>query len=105
MISCSNDVMNHVDVYPEKVLLCSKNIRGISFFVLKNVCYIAYQENIYHRCYCISISFIQRCIKLSLSRSRLLSSYQFTNFQLLSSTVSVISARTWLNFQPSQQRQ
>ena len=39
-ISC-NDVMNHVDyvikhdVYPQKMYLCSKNIRGISFFVLE----------------------------------------------------------------------
>ena len=40
-ISCSNDVMNHVDcvikrdVYPQKIHSCSKNICGISFFVLK----------------------------------------------------------------------
>ena len=40
-ISCSNDVMNHVDyvikrdVYPQKMHLCSKNIRGISVFVIK----------------------------------------------------------------------
>ena len=39
--SCSNDVMNRVDcvlkhdVYPQKMHSCSKNIRGISFFVLK----------------------------------------------------------------------
>ena len=46
-ISCCNDVMNHVDciikrdVYPQKMHLCSKNIRGISFFVLKiSVVYI-----------------------------------------------------------------
>ena len=40
-ISCSNDVMNHVDyvikcdVYLQKIHSCSKNIHGISFFVLK----------------------------------------------------------------------
>ena len=40
-ISCSNDVMNHVDyvikrdVYPQKMYSCSKNICGISVFVLK----------------------------------------------------------------------
>ena len=36
-----NDVMNHVDcvikrdVCPQKMHSCSKNIRGISFFILK----------------------------------------------------------------------
>ena len=40
-ISCSNDVMYLIDcviqrdVYPQKMHSCSKNIRGISFFVLK----------------------------------------------------------------------
>ena len=40
-IRCCNDVMNHVDcvmkrhVYPQKMLSCSKNIRGISVFALK----------------------------------------------------------------------
>ena len=40
-ISCSNDVMNYVesviklDVYSHKMRSFSKNIRGISFFVLK----------------------------------------------------------------------
>ena len=40
-ISCSNDVMNRVDcviksdIYPQKMHSCSKNIRGISFFVKK----------------------------------------------------------------------
>ena len=40
-ISCSNDVMNHVDcvikrdVYPQKMYSCSKNTRGISYFVPK----------------------------------------------------------------------
>ena len=45
-ISCCNDVMNHVecviklDVYPQKMHSCSKNIRGISVFVLKYPRYI-----------------------------------------------------------------
>ena len=40
-IACCNDVMNHVDcvikrgVHPQKIHSCSKNIRGISVFVLK----------------------------------------------------------------------
>ena len=40
-ITCCNDVMNDVDcvikrdVYPQNVHSCSKNIRGISVFVLK----------------------------------------------------------------------
>ena len=40
-ISCCNDVMNYVDcvikhdVYPQKMHSCSKNIRAISFLVLK----------------------------------------------------------------------
>ena len=40
-IRCCNDVMNYVDcvikrdVYPQNVYSCSKNIRGISVFVLK----------------------------------------------------------------------
>ena len=40
-IRCCNDIMNHVDyiikrdVYPQKMPSCSKNIRGISVFVLK----------------------------------------------------------------------
>ena len=39
--SYCNDVMNHVDcvitldVYPQKMHSCSRNIRGISVFVLK----------------------------------------------------------------------
>ena len=47
---CSNDVMNHVDyvikrdVYPQNVPSCSKNIRGISVFVLKIS--VVYQKNI-----------------------------------------------------------
>ena len=42
-----NDVMNNVkcvikpDVYPQKVHLCSKNIRGISIFCSKNICGIS----------------------------------------------------------------
>ena len=49
-ISCSNDVMNHVDyvikrdVYHQKMHSCSKNICGISVFVLK--IYVVYQKNI-----------------------------------------------------------
>ena len=40
-IRCCNDVMNHVDciikcdVYPQKMHSCSKNIHGISVFVLE----------------------------------------------------------------------
>ena len=40
-IRCCNNVMNHVDcvikrdVYPQKMHSCSKNMRGISVFVLK----------------------------------------------------------------------
>ena len=51
-ISCCNDVMNYVecvikrDVYQQKMHLCSKNIRGISFFVPK--IFVVYQEKIYH---------------------------------------------------------
>ena len=47
-ISCCNDVMNHADcvikreVYLHKMHSCSKNIRGISFFVLKIS--VVYQE-------------------------------------------------------------
>ena len=46
-----NDVMNHVncvikrDVYPQKMDSCSKNIRGISVFVLKIS--VVYKKNIY----------------------------------------------------------
>ena len=41
IVTCCNDVMNDVgcvikrDVYPENVHSCSKNIRGLSVFVLK----------------------------------------------------------------------
>ena len=62
---CYNDAMNHVDcfikrdVYPQK-MTCSKNIRDISFFVLKISMVDLLQENIYHRCYCIGISFVER---------------------------------------------
>ena len=47
-ISCCNEVMNHVDcvikrdVFPKKMHSCSKNIRGLSFFVLKMS--VVYQE-------------------------------------------------------------
>ena len=47
-----NDVMNHVycvikrDVYPQKMHLCSKNIRGVSSFVLKiSLVYCIYVKN------------------------------------------------------------
>ena len=49
-ISCSNGVISHTDcvikrdVYPRKMHSCSKNIRGISFFVLKIS--VVYQKNI-----------------------------------------------------------
>ena len=49
-IKCCNDVMNNVDcvikrdVYPPKIHSCSKNIRGISVFVLKIS--VVYQKNI-----------------------------------------------------------
>ena len=45
-IRCNNDVMYDVDcvikrdVYPQKIHSCSKNIRGISCFVLKYPWYI-----------------------------------------------------------------
>ena len=50
-IRCCNNVMNHVDyvikrdVYPQKMPSCSKNIRGISVFVLK-IC-IVYKKKRY----------------------------------------------------------
>ena len=53
-ISCSNDVMNHVDcvikrdVYPQKMHSYSKIIRGIASFYSKN------------RCCCMGIPFIER---------------------------------------------
>ena len=59
-ISCSNDVMNHVDcvmkcdVYLQKMHLCSKNIHGVSFFVL-NI-----KKKTYHRCYCMCIALVGR---------------------------------------------
>ena len=46
-------LMNHVDsvinrdVYPQKIHSCSKNVSGISFFVLKIS--VVNQEKIYHR--------------------------------------------------------
>ena len=62
-ISCSNDVITHVDcvikrdVYSQKMYLCSE-IRGISFFVLKISVTLVdlYQEKIYNRCYCMVIT-------------------------------------------------
>ena len=47
-----NDVMNHVDwvikhdVYPQKMPSCSKNIRGISVFILKIFVVYMYIKNI-----------------------------------------------------------
>ena len=64
-ISCCNDAMDHVDcvikhdVYPQKMHLCSKNIRGISFFVL-NISVVYQEKKIYNRCYCIGISLVER---------------------------------------------
>ena len=64
LISCCNDFMNHIDciikrdVYPEKMHSCSKNIRGISFLVLKIS--EVYQGKIYHRCYCIGFPLVER---------------------------------------------
>ena len=61
-ISYYNDVMNHVDcvikrdVYWQKIHSCSKNIRDISFFVLKIP--MVYQEMIHHRCYCMGIPLV-----------------------------------------------
>ena len=59
-ISCSNDVMNHVDciikhnvVLLQKMHSFSKKKSGISFFVLKIS--VVYQEKIYHRYYCMGI--------------------------------------------------
>ena len=49
-IRCCNDFMNNVDcvikhdVYPQKMHSCSKNIHGISVFVLKLS--LVYQKNI-----------------------------------------------------------
>ena len=63
-ISWSNDVINHLDfvikhdIYPQKMHSCSKNTHGISFFVLKIS--MVYQEKIYHRCYCMSILFVEK---------------------------------------------
>ena len=63
-ISCSNDVMNHVDsmikrdIYLHKMHSCSKNIRGISLFVLK-ISGISKKYK-YHRCYCTDIPLVKR---------------------------------------------
>ena len=62
-ISCCNDVMNYIDcvikhnVYTQKMHSCSKNICGISFFVLKIS--MAYQGKIYHKCYCMDIPVVE----------------------------------------------
>ena len=62
-IRCCNDVMNNADcvikrdIYPQKMHSCSKNIRGISVFVLKIS--VVYIKNIYHRCYCMVIPLVE----------------------------------------------
>ena len=48
--------MNHVD-YVMKEHSSSKNIRGISFFVLKIS--VVYQQKIYHWCYCMDIWLVE----------------------------------------------
>ena len=45
------------DVYPQKMHSCSKNIRGISFFVVKTS--VVY-HNIYHGGYCMDIRVVER---------------------------------------------
>ena len=45
--SCYNDVMNQPDIYPQKMHSCLKNIRGISFFVIKIS--VVSQEKIYSK--------------------------------------------------------
>ena len=63
-ISCSNDIINHVDciikldVYLQKMHICSKSMSCILFFVLRIS--VVYQEKIYHRCYCMGIPFVER---------------------------------------------
>ena len=44
-------------VYPPKIQSCSKNIRNMSFFVLKIS--VVFQEKIYHRFYCMGISLVE----------------------------------------------
>ena len=46
------------DVYLEKIHLVSKNNRGISFSVKKNIRGITKQ--IYHRCYCKIIPLVEK---------------------------------------------
>ena len=63
-ISCSNDVMNHIncitkcDIYPQKMHSYSKNIHGISVFVLKIS--MVYQEKIYQMYYHMGIPLVER---------------------------------------------
>ena len=63
-LSCSNDVMNHVDCivklddYPQKMHSCSKNLRCI-FFCSKNNRGIS-RKNIYQWCYCMGIPLVER---------------------------------------------
>ena len=53
--------MNHIDcvmkrdVYPQKMDACSKNIRGISFFVLKISVVISRNNICCDRCCCMGI--------------------------------------------------
>ena len=75
-IGYSNDVMNHVDfvikrdVYPYKRYSCSKNIRGISFFVLKLS--MVYQEKLYHRCYCMGNQLAESFwVKIQLAKAQI----------------------------------
>ena len=61
VIRCCNDVMNNVDcvikrdVYPQKMHSCSKNICGISVFVLKISVYFIYICVCVYVCVCIYI--------------------------------------------------
>ena len=63
-ISCCNDVMNRVDcvieldVHPQKLHSCTKDIRGITFSVLK--IFVLYPEKIHHRCYYMGIPLVER---------------------------------------------
>ena len=60
--------MNHVDyvlkrdVYPQKIHSCSKDIRGISVFVLE---ISAVHQKIYHRYYCMGIPVVKRLIPMT----------------------------------------
>ena len=64
-IRCCNDVINNFDcvikhdVYLQKMHSCSKNIHGISVFVLK-ISVVFKKKYIYHRCYCMVIPLVER---------------------------------------------